>query len=257
MKKILRLALPVLLAACGSSGGSGADARRADTQPDTTKQDTAVPEGPGRSDSYVAPDISLPPTDGPVDQVDVLPGVDHPDLAPDGGDVGIDSPPRIDLPIETSDGAIDTGPYDLALGIDGPDIAIDTGTIDARTVLSPDGRVLTLVDECEPSPTVTMLGIGACPATYAEGLARALSSDGGVPFQMTGAGRCSEGSYVYQPYLYSPTRFCYYDASTQKLIGSVSSDGKLQPCLQSDTVSYNLVKGTKPPCTQITWEVYR
>jgi hypothetical protein len=37
----------------------------------------------------------------------------------------------------------------------------------------------------------------------------------------------------------------------------VSSDGTLQPCLQGDTVSYMLIAGTKPPCSQITWEVYR
>jgi hypothetical protein len=255
MKKILCLALPALLAACGSSGGSGVDARLADAQPDTTKQDGTVPEGPGHSDTYVAPDLPLPATDGPVDKVDVFPGVDHPDQVPDGGDIGIDLRPRIDLPVVTSDGSVDAGPYDLAHGIDSPDNGVDGGAIDAWLVTSPDGRVFTVVNECITSSTVPQ--VGSCPTTYAAGLAKAQSSDGGVPFQLTGAGRCSEGSYVYQPYLETPTRLCYYDASTQQLIGTVSSDGTLQPCLQSDTVSATWVQGTKPPCTQITWEVYK
>jgi hypothetical protein len=255
MKKILRLALPTLLAACGSSGGSGIDARHADAQPDTTQQDAVVPEGPGKSDSYVEPDIPPPPNDGPAEVPDTLSIVDLPEPVTEVRDTGIDLQTPIDLPVVASDGSVDAGPYDLALVIDGPDTGIDGETIDAWLVISPDGRVLTVVDECIASTTVPQ--VGSCPSTYAEALAKAQSSDGGVPFQLTGAGRCSEGSFIYQPYLWTTTRLCYYDASSQQLIGSVSSDGTLQPCLQSDTVSRTLVNGTKPPCSQITWEVYR
>jgi len=247
MKKIVCLALPALIAVgCGSDAGSQLDAPLADAGRDVS------PDGPA-PDVYVMPDTpvvpDLPP-DAPV--IDTRPPLtpDAPaDAPPATHDAPvIDGPPAIvDATVRGDHQDPDVPPVQP---IDGPQA--DTGIVDARTVTFPDGRVMTVVEMCQLGSTPSD---PACPVTYAEGLARAKTADASI-LTMTAAGRCSEGSYVYSPYLSTSSRMCYYDASTQQLIGTVNASDVLMPCRATDTVSRLFVDGTLPPCTRISWEVY-
>ena len=217
MKKIVCLALPALIAVgCGSDAGSQPDAPLADAGRDVS------PDGPAR-DGFDTPPA---PHDAPV--------IDGPPAIVDGTVRGDHQDPDVP-PVQP---------------VDGPQA--DTGIVDARTVTFPDGRVMTVVETCQLGSTPSD---PACPATYAEGLAKAKTADASI-LTMTAAGRCSEGSYVYSPYLSTSSRMCYYDASTQQLIGTVNASDVLMPCRATDTVSRIFVDGTLPPCTRISWEVY-
>jgi hypothetical protein len=239
MKKILRLALPVLLvAACGDASDSSPE--NADAAPDVGQADTdpSSPDLPAKLDVYIAPthdapsdvpfspDLPTMPVDGPAGELDA-PGL------PDG--------PRIDI-------YWDVPP---AQPVDGPASPTDATT---RTLYSPDGRtwMVIMVDACQSGgqPDTTR-----CPATYDEGLAKVRAVDGGRSFTETRAGRCSEGSYVYFPYFATSSTACYYDASAQQLIASAYHNDTISECgLGDGTASFTLAYGAYSPCTKITWE---
>jgi hypothetical protein len=248
MKRILCLALPALLVAgCGSSADSATDTRPPDAVPEVGKQDAApvVPDAPGNPDSYVAADF-------PAEQVDVVPRIDGPMQSPD-------LPPLIDSPSVDVPAPGDTPTVDAPPPIDGP-LALDglTSAIDAeiRTLRSPDGRTWTviIVDACDAGPITPS---SECPATYAEGRTKLASAmDAGLPFNFgTAIGRCAEGSFIYAPYWGLETVFCYYDANTQGLVGSLNGSDTTSECGSDGTASNSRAHGDVPPCTNITWEI--
>jgi hypothetical protein len=257
MKKIFCLALPALMAAgCGDDTGTWPGAPRVDGGRDVSP-DVPATDAPGTPDAYVLPDA---PSDRGV-RLDAPPIDTH---TPIGLDAPYDAPPAVDGP--AIDGPRVDGPgVDAPLSADHPEPTVldapvvdgpraDTETVDARTVTWPDGRVLTVVKACQYG---LVAGNSSCPPSYAEGLAKVLAAaDGGSPTSRTGAGRCAEGSYLYAPYIGSSTRSCYYDATTQLLIGDVSYYDIYVECSGTDTVSRALVYGTEPPCTTITWDAY-
>ena len=249
MKRIPCLVLPLLLAAgCGDSGAAKPDAPPSDAPPEASKLDATIPDAPAKLDAYVGTDLPLPrndgpaPTDGDAESVDAVEVVDHHDQFSDAPERAIDTGEGIDVP---------------PVAVDGPGAALDVGKTDAWLVTSPDGRVFTVVDACQLGPLGSS---SSCPTIYAEGLAKVqspLDASPFPPYSHTGAGRCSEGSYVYAPYLDTSALGCYYDASTQQLVGVVTYSDTTYPCGKDDTVSFAFVNGTKPPCTDITWEAYR
>ena len=220
MNRISCLALPVLLvAACGDFAGSKPDAPAADAAPVVKKQDGAVHDAPAKLDAYVGIDL------------------------PDAPESVIDTAPRIDVP---------------AVAVDGPGNGLDTGKTDAWLVTSPDGRVFTVVDACLVGPLPS--NSSWCPTTYAEGLAKVQSSFDASPspsYSHTGAGRCSEGTYVYAPTMDTSALGCYYDAGTQQLVSVVTYSDTMYPCGQGDTISFAFVSGARLLCTDIAWEAYR
>jgi hypothetical protein len=239
MRRILCLALPVLLAAaCGDSGGENPNGT-----PDAGKPDVAVPDSPLVADAPAGTEVQVeqpPPIDGPRPIDTNL----HPDDPIDAPQVKDDAPLAIDGP---------RGDHFDPAPIDAPPTTIDAVT---RTLWSPDGRSWTVI--MVPACDGGALGTGGlCPPTYAEGLAKAKSGvDGGYGVG-TAAGRCAEGSYIYRPYISTEGMGCYYDATGQKLVGYMETHDTTSECGQDGTASNSWAHGTVPPCTNITWDVLR
>jgi hypothetical protein len=242
MRKILCLALPALLAAaCGDAANT--EPTKLAAAPDAGEKDAppASPDVPDRLDLYIAP------TNPDV-------AIDLP-LSPDLLAMPIDGPTvKLDAPTPP-DGLTWTIEWDVPpKPADGP-----TGPIDAttRTLRSPDGRTWTVI----------MVGacyggrIGSdnrpCTNTYAEGRARATTPPDGSYAPGTAAGRCAEGSYVYAPYRELETMYCFYDATTQNLVGYMSGHDTTYECGTDGTASNVSAYGQIPPCTNITWEISR
>jgi hypothetical protein len=249
MNRIVCLTLPTLMVlGCGSDAGSPPDARVADAGRDVSA-DGPAPDAPGAPDVGVGRDLSVVP-DAPGEQDLPLDGPMPDTWPPFLLDAAYDAPPaNVDGPISDGSSTIDMPPGQPSDGA-----VEDSGTKDAMMLRWPDGRVLTAVEECQRS---TVPDSARCPATYAEGLAKAQTVDASFSVG-TAAGRCSEGSYVYYPYYSTSSVFCYYDASTQQLIGTVLVSDVFEQCQMSgDTASRFFVYGTRPPCTNMKWEVYR
>lgn len=227
MRKALCLALfAAATSACGDAGDSPGDEQ--DAAPDPNKTDAS----PNATDAPL-PQVS----DGALD-LSVIPA-----------DALLDVPAVVDAPVTTVDAPLT---IDTFVAVDAPRAATDAET---RTLRSPDGRTWTviMVDACYTGPVPS----SQCPRTYAEARDKlAASMDAGLPFNFgTGIGQCIEGSYVYAPLWGLESVFCFYDASTQKVLASRSSSDVTHECGIDGTASNSWSQGDVPRCTTITWEI--
>jgi hypothetical protein len=157
--------------------------------------------------------------------------------------------------------------YDIRLDDDGPAIdapAIDSPIVDALdrdlpiiTLSFPDGRTAT-VNKVASCDSGALYADPRCPATYADGLAKAMTVDSGVIPQGTAAGQCAEGSYVYVPYLGLESKSCYYGPDGTTLLAVDDCSDVTHECTAAPGTASNCWHhGTLPPCTNVTWTVQR
>jgi hypothetical protein len=247
MKSILYLTLPALLAAaCGESAKS-----LPDSGPDlhTGPDGDATSDGPDvrANDDGPVINVDVSASEGPLPNLDVaapdgpLPNLDAPEV---GDDLGPQTYP--DLPAASDTPAMD------AFAVDGPD-----RDLHIITLWFPDGRTAT-VNEVASCEAGALYADPQCPATYAEGLAKAMVVDSGWPLQETAAGQCAEGAYVYLPYLGLDSTSCYYGPDGKSLLAvNYCSDVTHECTTAAGTASNCSHYGTLPPCTSVTWKVQR
>jgi hypothetical protein len=191
-------------------------------------------------------DAALDATDAPpaVDTTDAPPAVDAPTV--DGPSPTVDAP-TVDGPSPTVD----------APTVDGPIVDAIDRDLPTKTLWFPDGRTITvnIVDSCD---TGALFADPRCPATYAEGLARAMTVDAGPLPQGTAAGQCAEGGYVYMPFLGLESKSCYYGPDGTTLLAINDCGDLTWECSSAPGTASNCRHhGPLPPCTNVTWAVRR
>jgi hypothetical protein len=180
-------------------------------------------------------DSSETPVDAAADSIPDVSPAGAPDVRPE-----VDAAPAVDAP-----------------SVDGPIMDAIDWDLPTRTLWFPDGRTLTVnvVDSCNSGG---LYADPRCPATYAEGLANAMTVDGGALPQGTAAGQCAEGSYVYMPYLGLESKSCYYGPDGTTLLAINDCSDVTHECTAAPGTASNCWHhGTLPPCTSVTWTVRR
>jgi hypothetical protein len=141
----------------------------------------------------------------------------------------VDAPPvGVDAPSVGVDGPLVDGPT-----VDAPSV---DGKSDVASIRLPDGRMLLMVDYCDPIHPLSAAST-TCPATFDEAMAQAATrQDASIPYYSARIWACSEGHYTYVPYGYGTV--CYYEPTTRKLVAITASDDTPYPCAEADTASF-------------------